>query len=470
MVERHDEQGIGYYQSVEYFGEKTKLQASIELQLIIAILANQETAIASLINGSHCEDAKHPRQSMFDWNVFYKLVIQHRVWYQVAATLSIYTKPSGQNLVPATVVAGLLVQVQNLDARCNQDKLRMLAVVAETVRISKLFQKQNILHAFLKGVTLNVQLYPELISRTCKDIDLWVSADCYQQALDILIHLGYQQTIPQYTLSGFKKKYYLAHRHDIEFHHRQRNVFVELHFQINYHEVVAFYPLAPQMLRKVSILNVPVYTLNNELELLYLMIHGAIHAYTRLRWLYDVALYIKSGRCDIEKLYTYARELQSEHVVSLAVVLLKEVFKLEVPRTDNTIACITSVQGKKLADIVIYLLQNEYELLGSSNVWSRGFFAYRKYVLLLAVKGKKVDAVLNDLFKIDLLFPSIVLPDRLAFLYYVIYPFWIIWHLVGSVWYIIKWIPDSAYKVAKLMSGMTFHGLSKIRNIFRIKS
>ena len=61
------------------------------------------------------------------------------------------------------------------------------------------------------------------------------------------------------------------------------------------------------------------------------------------------------------------------------------------------------------------------------------FFKYRFYLAQLAVRGQKLHAILGDLFKIDELFVYVTFPDKLSFMYYAVYPLWVIKYVLKSM-------------------------------------
>ena len=130
-----------------------------------------------------------------NWDLFYKYVLRHRVWHQVHNAL----RPlSIQN---ATLLA--------IEKKCQADKQRILITAGETIQIARAFTQKSITHCFVKGTLLNEYIYGDLISRPCRDIDVWVDLATYSLAIEVLLARGYQKKSPTYALTGFKKKYYM---------------------------------------------------------------------------------------------------------------------------------------------------------------------------------------------------------------------------------------------------------------------
>lgn len=344
-----------------------------------------------------------------NWDLFYKYVIRHRVWHQVHKALL------PLNIQNATLLA--------LTKKCQHDKHRILMMAGETVRIARAFTKKGILHCFVKGTLLNMHLYGELISRPCNDIDVWVDVATYSLAIDSLISQGYQKKSPDYALTGFKKEYYMRHKHDMIFYHPTQHILVELHFRLSYFSM-EFFPITAVPLKPIYVLNTPIMAPDDDYHLLYLMLHGAIHAWIRIRWLQDIALFIKQKKCDLRRVQTLAKELHCQHIVEQSLLLIQHFFNINTPDMHAQLKQ-PSRRSQQLTQLAKQFITADYEMTdGIKNPML--FFKYRVYLFKLAVRHQKFHALFGDLFKIDVLFPVLTFPKFCSFMYYFCYPFWVI--------------------------------------------
>jgi hypothetical protein len=342
------------------------------------------------------------------------LVLRHRVWHQVHNALHHHT-----STIP---IAATLAQ------HCHKDKRRILITASETIRIADEFTKKVIKHCFIKGTLLNVHIYGGLNTRPCRDIDIWVDVNTYSSAIATLLSLGYQKKLPGYKLTGFKKRWYMRNKHDMAFYHPTRHILVELHFRLSYFGL-DFFPLSAITYNPIYLFNVPILAPDNDYHLLYLMIHGAIHAWIRLRWLQDIALFINNNQCDLKHVYDLATQIKCQHIVEQALILVNNHFNL----THSTLTQLIqnpSRRGLRLAAIAQQFITADYEMTdGIKNI--NMFFKYRIYLSKLAVNGQKLRAIVGDLFKIDELFLYFTFPDKISFMYYLIYPLWVIKYVVS---------------------------------------
>ena len=275
-----------------------------------------------------------------------------------------------------------------------------------------------------------MHVYGGLNTRPCRDIDIWVDVNTYSSAVAVLLSLGYQKKSPRYELTGFKERWYMRHKHDMAFYHPKRRVLVELHFRLSYLGL-DFFPMSAITRKPINLFNAPILALDDDYHLLYLMIHGAIHAWIRLRWLQDIALFIGNNQCDLTRVYDLATQIKCQHIVEQALILVNDCFKLKHPVLTQLIQN-PSHRGIRLAAIAQQFITADYEMTdGIKNI--NMFFKYRVYLAKLAVRGQKLHAVVGDLFKIDEVFLCVNLQDKISFIYYLIYPIWVIKYVLKSI-------------------------------------
>lgn len=350
-----------------------------------------------------------PIAHTFDWEHFYTLMVRHRVWYQASKWLHLHA------IQPTPDVQKKIEQL------CKKDKQQLLITAMETIRIARILTTHQITHCFVKGVLLNVHLYESLNDRPCRDIDLWVDIARFDDAAQILRDLGYQQKLPIYDLQGFKKTYHFTYRHDVAFYHPKRQCLVELHFKLDPFNT-PFFPMNQVLFQPISLMNTPILCLEDNYHLLYLMIHGAVHIWNRLRWLRDIALFIQKGKCDLNQVFKLAKEIDCQCIVEQALILAHTFFDVK-----EVIAFIQhpSPRALSLVKMAKPFIVDDYEMidgLGNINM----FFKRRLYLLTLAHSNQKMKTLLSDFLKIDNLFPYVTFPESFSFMYYVVYPFWVI--------------------------------------------
>jgi hypothetical protein len=344
----------------------------------------------------------------------YSLILRHRVWHQVRDGLHGLDTPH-----PITTA---------LSEQCKAYQQRLLSTAAETARLARLFNTQGFVHCFLKGITLNVLLYGALDTRPCRDIDVWVHPNDYARACACLLAAGYEAIDSTDALSGFKQRYWMHHHHHITFAHPVRQVMIELHFKMNHSGLRM--RATPDEFIPIKIFNTPVYILQPDEYLLYLMIHGAQHAWVRLRWLNDVRLFVMNNHCDLLRVASLAREQQIEDVFMQACLLLQDLFHLKHPFLSE-ITKNPSRRARRLTQMAkTFLVRGEEK--GVGKLWM--LLKFRWYLIKLALPAEKIRCSIGLTFEVHELFSWITFSERLWFLYYLCYPAW----LVHKLWRIVR--------------------------------
>ena len=381
-------------------------------------MAYGQIEFALLINAmlhKQADTTKLTIDSAIDWNLFYKLVLRHRVWHQVSKALM------HQPTTPIT---------NTLTTWCKRDKLYIFTMATETVRIARYFQNNSIDHCFVKGTLLNVHVYDGLDTRPCRDIDVLVNTDHYAHAERGLLALGYQKKLPAYELKGFKKTYYMQHKHDMAFYHPGLKILVELHFNLGYFGL-NFFPFPAIERSSIQLFNTNVQAPSDDYHVLYLMLHGAVHAWNRLRWLQDIAVFIERDKCDLNRIMALATQINCQHIVEQTLILITTLFGISTPMLIRWITT-PSQRARKLATMALAFITANNDMTGGiMNITL--FVKYRFYIASLAHRGQKTRVIVRDLFKIDELFMYVTIPTRLSFMYYMLYPLWVIKYVYTSI-------------------------------------
>lgn len=312
------------------------INPTIELDLILSILINDNDAVRNL-------DVK-----LVNWDKLYILILRHKVVLQICPALQM------NKLAPQCFMQKLVVNY-------NKVKFNMLPIVGETMRISKAFINDNLSYIMLKGVLLGDLLYGGSCHRQCKDIDIWVAQEQFYKAKSIMYSMGYIQLIPDFELTQQNQGSYFKKYNDITLFHPLRKVQIELHYKQKFFGK-SFYDFGEVKINYSNLQGVLINTLDNNYHVLYLMLHGTKHAWLRIRWLYDIYLFIITQQCDIEEIYKLSRKLKSCDVVLQTLWLIRCVFKLNDNVFLNSLLKLMSYRSILLAKNSIQFICSGHDL------------------------------------------------------------------------------------------------------------
>lgn len=161
---------------------------------------------------------------------------------------------------------------------------------AHAARLCKVLEGEGIPVAVLKGLPLCMKAYGDLSIRHSKDIDLLVAPGYVDRTVDQLEAMGYTRLTPHSGLSEKQETLWRFHKKDYAFRHPLTGTEVELHWRLfdNVHLLPERFPFAPLQRIEVS-RGVSLPSLSDVEFLLYLCVHGAQHAWFRLKWVADIA-------------------------------------------------------------------------------------------------------------------------------------------------------------------------------------
>lgn len=223
-----------------------------------------------------------------------------------------------------------------IQAAATQTALTALAQKAETARVWDAFRDNGLDPVLLKGWPLAERLFDSAGMRHAKDIDLHVSPCELPRAVAVLEALGYAPLPSHQTrvrLARHRAPALLAETNDIAWMHPDGHV-VELHWRLTHLAGwVALGALsAPLATHPLDRTGRQIRVLGDRANLIYLSVHGQLHLWGRLRWLYDIARL--TTICAEDELRAALREAEAigaGRAVKLSVWLAHMVFASKLP-------------------------------------------------------------------------------------------------------------------------------------------
>jgi hypothetical protein len=211
----------------------------------------------------------------------------------------------------------------SVSARCEREAnatlRRALAQTAEIGRLTDALAAAGVPTCTVKGVALARQLHGHIAARSASDIDLVVAPEDVARADATLQTLGLRRTRPDFALTPRQLRHYLRVKPEFEYVHRDAGLRIELLWRLE------GLPDLPRLV-PVTLGARAFHTLSLEDHALYLLQHGARHAWFRLFWLVDIARLLARDDLDWAQLHARARASRNERGflqgIDLAVELL----------------------------------------------------------------------------------------------------------------------------------------------------
>ena len=246
-----------------------------------------------------------------DWPLVQRIAKRHRVEGLVHKALADAGVES-----PFAAVAGGIAR-------------RNLAQAAEAGRLHARLDEAGIAHLFVKGVTLDILAWRSLGLKTSVDIDMLADPDRYAEACAILFEAGYRCTHPG-DLPAPEIEAYARSNKDSVWYHRRRGITVELHQRLAANSALLPTISVHSPAQRVQVapaITLP--TLAREELFAYLCVHGALTAWSRLKWPADLAALLSHER-DLDSLYRGALSLAPGRAIPQALLVCEELFGLRL--------------------------------------------------------------------------------------------------------------------------------------------
>lgn len=213
------------------------------------------------------------------------------------------------------------------------EKLKQLEAVKHFLAVTDLFTQNEISFISLKGPLLSLRIYGDPSVRLSHDVDILIGDDKIESAMKVLSKNGYQLIHGEFWPSKKNQQELLiSSTHHLVFYNQETNHILELHW-IFIHEISISYKIQKEMTKnhitEIAFAERTFTVFTKEFELLYLMIHGSIHGWSRLKWLVDIKEY---PIADIKEnvFHELVHSFKAERIVHQTNSLLKEYFNVQL--------------------------------------------------------------------------------------------------------------------------------------------
>jgi Uncharacterised nucleotidyltransferase len=256
-----------------------------------------------------------------DWPFLLQIVRRHRVFGLVHHALM-----SAGIDVPSAVA-------DRLASRAREIAGRNMILAGETIRLQRELEAAQIRVVVLKGIVLAQLAYGSLELKQSLDIDLLVSPVSAEAALQLLEHDGFNIVSAVEHLGNEQRRALVRFGKDVKLIHRNNNVRVDLQWQLAANPLLLQGVDGLSSTRHVALGDCAgIRTLDDDDLFAYLSVHGAHHAWSRLKWLADFnALIARKNDADIDRLYRRAQTSGAGLCAGQALLLCHRLFALKLP-------------------------------------------------------------------------------------------------------------------------------------------
>jgi hypothetical protein len=249
-----------------------------------------------------------------DWDFFLRVAERHRV-----DGLAFDALRRAEVALPPEISARLAAAAAVI-ARDN------LFQAAEALRLAAALAAAGVDHLFIKGLTLNALAYRSLALKRAVDIDILVDPDSYDAALDVMEAAGYRCIHPE----GAGRAEILLYAETVKDSgwRSPAGIIVELHKRLTANPVLlpTLSVRSPRQIVEIAP-GIRLPTLARDELVAYLMVHGGLTAWSRLKWPADLAaLLADADEAEVERLYLHATALAPGRSAAQALLVCSRLF------------------------------------------------------------------------------------------------------------------------------------------------
>lgn len=197
---------------------------------------------------------------------------------------------------------------------------------AEALRLGEALAAAGVDHLFVKGLTLNLLAWGSLALKRAVDIDILVDPDAYEAAIEVMAAAGYRCVLPESS----DRAEILRHAETAKDSgwRSPAGIAVELHKRLTPNPVLlpTLDVKSPRQTVEIAPgISLPTFA-GDEL-VAYLMVHGGLTAWSRLKWAADLAaLLAGADTAEIDRLYARAIGLAPGRSAAQALLLCNRLF------------------------------------------------------------------------------------------------------------------------------------------------
>lgn len=209
------------------------------------------------------------------------------------------------------------------------EKLKGFELVREFFSVCDTMNSHNIAFIPFKGPVLSYRISGDAVTRSYHDLDLLIGLDDISKSVSLLRESGYRGIFIEWPDSHSAQRRLIRHINHVTLIKPENMLIIELHWRLIKTPAVRddrFNDLVKNNLSTLEFGGRSFKVLNNELELLYLIIHGGLHFWFRLKWLLDINLFLRSRKVDWIRFKELVARLKAQRMVGFCKRIYAEYF------------------------------------------------------------------------------------------------------------------------------------------------
>jgi hypothetical protein len=211
-------------------------------------------------------------------------------------------------------------------------QMKKLQQLGDFLKLMEEMRNEGLNGLLIKGPALSQKIYGDPFYRTSHDFDLLFDPGELSRAIHFFECRGFRGVKFSWPESDKNQERAKSLMNQYFIFHQKKNLSIELHWKL-FDRRFTDPSIAEKMVWEntatVEINGHSLQSLDGDFELLYLVIHGSLHAWFRLKWLVDVHEILKRRAIDEERFKALTDQLGAGRFVSVCNGVLRNVYPEE---------------------------------------------------------------------------------------------------------------------------------------------
>lgn len=221
----------------------------------------------------------------------------------------------------------LLNEMESADF--TEEKMQQMEKLRFFHKFTSELRERDIKFWVLKGPILSDRIYGDPTCRLMNDFDILIEPDSVDLLTELLTGMNFHPRDFQWPESTKREKIAQHITNQIGYYNSENGVLVEVHWRL-FNDRVSDHAKSWQLIKEnteiIEFAGKPFHRFNIEFELLYLVIHGSIHGWFRLKWLVDIHEMLKRYPFNENHFNELVGEMNAGRFVDVCNAMLSEYF------------------------------------------------------------------------------------------------------------------------------------------------
>jgi hypothetical protein len=206
-----------------------------------------------------------------------------------------------------------------------ESKAQHLSALTAFSTVTGLFESESVDFLPQKGPVLSYRLYGDPLYRVYRDLDFLLREEDVARVAEVLTANGFLSPVYRVPAGRCRRRILFRHVNELYMYSPALDAGIELHWSMFNARLTTKSVHDRMVIDNTTVISFSgrdYSILKEEAELLFLVIHGGLHAWSRLKWLVDIKVFLERIDFSGERFLSLARQLNVQRLVGLCNTML----------------------------------------------------------------------------------------------------------------------------------------------------